>query len=133
MWTGENGAEESVTYYRFYFFPLVLGLLTVDDRPAKKYKKVSFSNVNELAWTSENTTKALVWLYKHFASYKATFKNASVWLGTLSNDDDDARDDVKKKMNLYFSLEFSSCVVRLLLSELTQSKCVMPALNSKLK
>ena len=83
MWTGENGAEESVTYYRFYFFPLVLGLLTVDDRPAKKYKKVSFSNVNELAWTSENTTKALVWLYKHFASYMATFKNASLWLGTF--------------------------------------------------
>ena len=31
----ENGAEQSVIYYRFYFLPLVLGLFTVDDRQAK--------------------------------------------------------------------------------------------------
>ena len=31
-------------------------------------------------------------------------------LGSLSNDDDDAENDVKKKMNLYFASEIRDCL-----------------------
>ena len=31
-------------------------------------------------------------------------------LGTLSNDDGDAKDEAKKKMNLYFTVEFRICL-----------------------
>ena len=39
-----------------------------------------------------------------------------------------------KKMNLYFTFEFSNCLdLRLLVSELAQAKYVTPAFNSKWK
>ena len=44
--------------------------------------------------------------------------------GTLSNDDGDAKDDALKKMNLYFTVEFRTCLdlsVPLSVSELAQA------------
>ena len=48
-------------------------------------------------------------------------------LSDLSNDDGDARDAAKKRVNLYFTLEFHSCIDLFSAAELTR------AMNSKLK
>ena len=59
-------------------------------------------------------------------------------LGTLSNDEGDARDAglQEKTWTYIIPWNFAAvkiCSARLLLSELTQAKCAMPELNSKLK
>ena len=54
-------------------------------------------------------------------------------LVTLSNDDGDARDAAKKRVNLYFTFEFHSCIDLFSAAELTQVECVIKAMNSKLK
>jgi len=58
-------------------------------------------------------------------------------IGTLGNDDGDAMDDVQKKILLFFTFEFRSCMdlfrAPISLRTYSSSKGVMPALNSKLK